>query len=111
MSYTYNSDSTLATKTDNAGVVTGYTYDSQKRLLTFGVKTNGTITPAYTYQYDTGGGSNTAGRLAKITYPNYINYGVGVVNDQITETYSYTPPGQVAGKSVTIGRCPNGPPY
>jgi YD repeat-containing protein len=36
VSYTYNSDGTLATKMDNTGVVTGYTYDSQKRLLTVG---------------------------------------------------------------------------
>ena len=105
-SYTYNTDGTLATKTDAKGLVIGYTYDSQKRLLTFGVKTNGVITPAYTFQYDTGGGSNTAGRLAKITYLNYINYGSSVVDDQIVESYSYTAAGQASGKSVAIGRCP-----
>jgi YD repeat-containing protein len=51
VSYTYNSDGTLATKTDAKGVVTEYNYDSQKRLLNFGALSGGVYTPAYTYVY------------------------------------------------------------
>ena len=38
VSYTYNSNYLLATRTDAKGVVTGYTYDSQNRLVSFGCR-------------------------------------------------------------------------
>ena len=99
VSYTYNSDGTLATKTDAKGVVTGYTYDSQKRLLTFGVKTNGVITPAYTYTYDSSpGGTNQMGRLATVSYTNPAS------GDQFADTYSYTAAGAISTKGLQITR-------
>ena len=98
VTYTYNSNNLLATKTDAKGVVTEYNYDSQNRLLSFGVLLGGTFTPAYTYVYDSANnGTNQTGRLASISYG-------AAAADQVVETYSYTAPGETSVKDVMVTR-------
>ncbi len=103
VTYAYNSDWTLASKTDNRGVVTGYQYDSQKRLTAVGTGTGTSFLPVYTYTWDTAtGSSNALGRIAQISYPVASASAPSYVSSAVTETYSYTAPGSVASKTMGV---------
>jgi YD repeat-containing protein len=95
VSYTYNSDGTIQTKTDAKGTVTEYSYDWYKRVQQVKVGAN----VLYTYTYDTAafpGASNVAGRLAKVEYPA----GLFTVSDM----YSYTASGLVSKKRLHVSK-------
>src|SRR5690242_605496 len=75
--YTYNSDHTLATKTDAKGQVFSFSYDYLKRLTQVSVNSGfGNVTLRnYTYDSDPTGYSQSAqGRLTSIQYPSPIGY-------------------------------------
>jgi YD repeat-containing protein len=106
VSYTYNSDHTLNTKTDAKGQVFTYTYDGYKRLLTITVGS----TLLRTYSYDTNPYDGTysqysAGRLTAIQNAP-INYEVYFGSPQgsttFTDMFTYTQPGQVGGKRLRV---------
>jgi YD repeat-containing protein len=76
VSYTYNADHTLATKTDAKGQVFTFGYDVYKRVTTISVGGNVLRTYSYdTNSIDSSYSWNSAGRLTTITYPA-INYDV-----------------------------------
>ena len=114
VSFTYNSDGTLATKTDANSGRTQYTYDSYAELTqiarggwnastsTFTEDLSERVTYTYGGMNPTGQGrgqsnysSNTAGRVSQITYsgPHNLSY---------SEWYSYTAPGGVTAKRLTL---------
>jgi YD repeat-containing protein len=97
VSYTYSSDSTLATKTDAKGQVFTYAYDSYKRMTQ--VSVNGALlrTLSYDTPLDSSFSHYTFGRLTGVTYPNAT---IG----QITEMYNYEIYGAVSGKRVQMNR-------
>jgi YD repeat-containing protein len=95
VSYVYNNDGLVTSRTDARGVVTAYTYDGVSRLKTISYTTTGTsaaATAAVEYFYDEGGAAaNAMGRLTRITD------GAG------TETYQYDLLGRVTQVTKTIG--------
>ncbi len=101
VNYTYNSDSTLATKTDAKGQQVQYSYDSYKRVnqirrypVTGGAEDPAQRTSFYydSNPFDGGAYSHyTAGRLAAVQY----GYWNGVY-----EWYSYTQAGSRTSKRV-----------
>ena len=111
VTYTYNSDHTLHTKTDAKGQVFTYSYDSYKRLTQIMVGT----TVLRTFIYDTntllsGYSTNTQGRLAAVQNNAFTPQGylpgqggsnVTVPSSiQFLEMYNYTPAGLVMGKKL-----------
>ncbi len=106
VTYTYNSDHTLATKTDANGQQFTYTYDSYKRLLT--VSVGGTLLRTYSYDtnpYDSSYSQYSAGRLTAIQYPS-ISYNEAPTGPQsstaFTDMFSYSQPGSVTGKRLRV---------
>jgi YD repeat-containing protein len=106
VSYTYNSDHTLNTKTDAKGQVFTYTYDGYKRPLTVSVA--GTTLRTYSYDtnpYDGTYSQYSAGRLTAIQYAP-INYEVYFGSPQgsttFTDMFTYTQPGQIGGKRLRV---------
>ena len=114
VSFTYNGDGTLATKTDANSGRTQYTYDSYAELTqisrgswnadtsTFTEDVSERVTYTYGGTNPKGQGqgqsnysSNTAGRVSQITYsgPHNLSY---------SEWYSYTAPGGVTAKRLTL---------
>jgi RHS repeat-associated protein len=102
--YTYNSDNTLATVTDAKNQRMVWTYDIYGRatqiargnMAADGFIEDPTQRTSYTYDGDNGGYStSTAGRTSQITYP-------GPHGLSLTEWYSYTKPGAVAGKRLNL---------
>jgi YD repeat-containing protein len=94
--FTYNSDGTLATKTDAKNQQIQYTYDAYGRIIQIsrGTVSNGQFTENVaqrtTLAYDgTNGGfsSNTLGRVSQVNYS-------GPHGLQFTEMYSYHPAGR-----------------
>jgi YD repeat-containing protein len=114
VTYTYNSDHTLHTKTDAKSQVFTYSYDSYKRLTSISV---GGVT-LRTFMYDTNildgtfSGSYTAGRLvavqnAAFTPQGYIpgqgGNGASVPSPmQLIEMYGYTQAGLTSGKRLQV---------
>ena len=99
-SFTYNSDGTMATKTDAKSQQTQYTYDSYGDLIQVsrGTVSGGVFTEdllqRVTYTYGAQGAqNNSAGRLKSVTYNN---------SPGISENYQYTAPGQVTKKSLSV---------
>src|SRR5229473_1028471 len=116
VSYTYNTDHTLNTKTDAKGQVFSYTYDGYKRLLTVSVGSNLLRTYSYdTNPYDGAYSQYSAGRLSAIQYAT-INYEVNFQapgSTTFTDMFSYWQPGNVAGKRLRVTKVapyPNGQP-
>jgi RHS repeat-associated protein len=100
-SFTYNSDGTMATKTDAKSQQTQYTYDSYGDLIQVsrGTVSGGTFTEdipqRVTYTYGGANAPNNAsGRVQTVTYNNSPGY---------WETYQYTAPGQVTNKTLNVG--------
>jgi RHS repeat-associated protein len=101
--FTYNSDGTLATKTDAKGQQIQYSYDPYGRLIQIsrGTLVNGQFTEDPTqrttlaYDGDNNGFSaNTAGRLSQVNYS-------GPHGLQFTEWYSYHEAGAVTAKRLS----------
>jgi YD repeat-containing protein len=71
VSYTYNSNNTLASKTDAKNQTFTYAYDTYNRLTTISV--NSTLLRTFIYDTNTldntGFSQNTLGRLAAVQYP------------------------------------------
>ena len=119
--YTYNSDGTLATRIDANGHKTVYTYDAYKRLieksywyLLNNVWTEDTLqTLALTYDtnyINSSYSQNAWGRLTTAQWhvvpcPPDTKCGNGgtTLPGTNTQMYSYTPAGQIAGKSLQAG--------
>jgi RHS repeat-associated protein len=114
VTYTYNSDNTLHTKTDAKSQVFTYSYDSYKRLTQIMVGS----TVLRTFMYDTNtldgtfSGSYTQGRLVAVqnqafTPQGYIP-GIGGSNIsvpssmQFVEMYAYTQAGLTSGKRLQV---------
>lgn len=104
VSYTYNSDQTLATKTDAKGQQFTYSYDLYKRLTS--VSVGGNALRSYSYDsnpYDSSYSQYAAGRLAAIQYPaiNYT-YNSASASTTFTDMFTYTQAGQLAGKRLRV---------
>jgi RHS repeat-associated protein len=97
VSYTYNADGTLATKTDANGNAESYTYDTYGRLIAIPDR-------AQTFTYDTCPTTNAtgcvsaAGQLVQATFGS--NAGPEGLN--FAYNYAYTPAGKVSGKTLAI---------
>lgn len=110
VSYTYNADRTLATKTDAKNQRTVYTYDNYGRVIQIargtvsgGVFTE-TIAERTTFAYEgTNGGYSAAtkGRVSQVTYN-------GPHGTSFVEMYSYHNGGRVTKKRVQITGTPFG---
>ncbi len=110
VTYTYNSDSTLHTKTDAKNQVFTYTYDSYKRLTQISVGS----TVLRTFMYDTNtldsnfSGSYTQGRLVAVQNAAFTPNGYGGGNIsipstmQLVEMYAYTQAGLTSGKRLQV---------
>lgn len=103
--FTYNSDGTLATKTDAKSQQIQYTYDAYGRVIQIsrGTVSNGQFTEnaaqRTTLAYDGSNGgfsSNTLGRLSQVSYS-------GPHGLQFTEWYSYHPAGAITAKQLSVG--------
>jgi RHS repeat-associated protein len=117
VTYTYNSDKTLATKTDSKNQQVQYSYDSYKRVTQIRRGTyNGTFTEdtcqQENYSYDTNpydgtfSGSYTLGRLVAVQYKSLGGFvgSAGGCNTTFTEMYSYSQAGGVLKKRLRITR-------
>jgi RHS repeat-associated protein len=102
--FSYNSDGTLAAKTDAKSQQIQYSYDAYGRVVQIsrGTVSNGQFTENVpqrtTLAYDgTNGGfsSNTLGRVSQVNYS-------GPHGLQFTEMYSYHPAGAVTAKQMTV---------
>jgi YD repeat-containing protein len=96
VSYTYNADGTLATKTDANNNIETYSYDTYQRLIAIPDR-------GQTFTYDTCPANDTfctsnAGQLVEATFGS----GVGPNSLSFQYDYTYTPAGKVAGKSLTL---------
>ncbi len=114
VTYTYNSDHTLHTKTDAKNQVFTYLYDSYKRLTSISVGS----TVLRTFMYDTNtldsnfSGLYTAGRLVAVQHTAFTPQGyvsgqggsnITVPSSmQFTEMYNYTQPGLTAKKRLQV---------
>jgi RHS repeat-associated protein len=92
VSYTYNGDGSLATKTDANNQQTTYTYDTYGRL---------TQAAGYTYSYDTNPFDsnyswNAAGRLTAVAWTS------SSMGMNFKEMYSYSPAGLMLGKRLRL---------
>jgi RHS repeat-associated protein len=103
VTYTYNSDNTIHTKTDAKNQTFTYAYDSYKRVTQISVGS----TTLRTFMYDTNtldgtfSGSYTAGRLVAVQNAQFNAPGRGAVTAlQFTEMYGYTQAGQISGKRL-----------
>ena len=100
VSYTYNADDTLATRTDAKGQIVQYSYDSYQRLIR--VHRSDGSEDNYTYDtYSTSGFTSQYawGRLAAVTFRGQqVNEDSGTAS--FTYMYSYTPAGLVTAKRL-----------
>lgn len=105
-SYTYNTDGTVATKTDARGRQATYTYDSHKRV-TRRSTTNACETVNYYYDtnpFDGAFTQNGWGRLVAVDYrtPLDANCELYQGGTKFIEMYSYTAGGRVAKKRLRV---------
>ena len=98
VSYTYNADSTLASKTDANGNTETYTYDAYQRLT--GIPDRG---QSFTYDTCPLGitvCANAPGQLMEAAFTS--GSGLGANQLSLQYYYSYTPAGKVASKSLML---------
>ena len=108
VSYTYNSDHTLATKTDAKSQQVQYSYDSYKRVTQIrrGTYSGGTFNEdtcqQENYYYDAG--QYGLGRLTSMQYKGGLAYFVGnpVCDHTFTETFTYNSPGGMTSQSLGV---------
>ncbi len=125
--YGYNADGTLATKQDMKGQAAGYflqyVYDYYGRVTTVqtmpGTPSNWygspTVLRTYTYDVNNADGSYSQNALGRLTTAGYNvpsastaydsnGHAIAFTNDLVTEMYSYSIAGQVAGKRLRVAR-------
>ena len=103
VTYTYNANQTLATKTDAKGQQFSYSYDSYNRLTQIKLGTNVLRTFMYDNNtLDTSFSQNSQGRLVAVQHPQSTFTAVGSSPGavQFTEMYSYTQSGQISKKRL-----------
>ena len=108
VTYTYNSNMTLHTKTDAKGQVFTYTYDGYNRLTQISVGS----TVLRTYVYDTNSDDSNystypSGRLVEVKYPAITYSPSGACSTpnattMFTDMFGYTQAGQVSGKRSRV---------
>lgn len=102
VTYTYNTDHTMHTKTDAKGQVFTYSYDTYKRVSQISVGAS----TLRTFLYDSNSPDPTfsqspLGRLVAVQNAQFNAPGTGAVTAlQFTEMYGYNPAGQVIGKRL-----------
>ena len=99
VTYTYNTDKTLATKTDALNQQFSYTYDSYKRVTQ--INLGQTVIRQFYYDTNPLDGAfsqNITGRLTAVQNAPTAN------GDTFIEMYSYTQPGQVIKKRLRLSR-------
>src|SRR5260370_33770591 len=99
VTYTYNADKTLATKTDALNQQFSYTYDSYKRVTQ--INQGQTVIRQFYYDTNPLDGSfsqNIAGRLTALQNAPTTN------SETFVEMYSYTQPGQRIKKRLRLSR-------
>ena len=99
VSYTYNRDGTLASKTDAKSQVFSYGYDSYKRVVT--VSVGGVLLRTFIYDTNSLDGSyssNTLGRLAA------VQHATNGQHIQFVEMYSYGAGGTVTKKRLQVNQ-------
>ncbi len=127
VNYGYNADGTLATKQDMKGQAAAYflqyVYDSYGRVTTVrtmpGTPSNWygspTVLRTYTYDVNNADGSYSQKALGRLTTAGYNvpsastaydsnGLAIAFTNDLVTEMYSYSIAGQVAGKRLRVAR-------
>ncbi len=108
VSYTYNADGTVATKTDAKGQRTEYTYNSSTGRLTQVRRYTPSVSGGYyertcervdyyytTNPFDSTYSQNAHGRLAAVQWGD-----ASCVTGQWRENYTYTPAGLLVGKKI-----------
>jgi YD repeat-containing protein len=98
VTYSYNTDNTLHSKTDANGVTTVYNYDAYQRVTS--VVANGVTLRTYSYDtnpYDSTYSQYAAGRLTAVQYTRSNG-------DTFTDMFSYAQPGSMAGKRLRVAR-------
>jgi RHS repeat-associated protein len=118
VTYTYNSNNTLASKTDAKSQNFTYQYDSYNRLTSVTWTNPPPPSPAQvlrSYMYDTNtldgtfSGSYTAGRLVAVQNAKFTpGNGSPVSWIQLVEMYGYTQAGSVSGKRLQPNESLNG---
>ncbi len=108
VTYTYDTNKRLATKTDAKGQAFNYTYDSYNRLTQISV--GSTVLRTYVYDSnpdDSYFSQNGLGRLVEIKYPaiaeSWPSTCQASTSTVFTDMFSYTQAGQVAGKRLRVG--------
>jgi RHS repeat-associated protein len=118
--YTYNSDGTVATKTDAKGQVTKNTYDGYQRVTMIqyypdpAQPTVEDTCQRMTLTYDTNAldGTFTQNGWGRLTTAQWTEGGCTFGNpDQFTQMYSYTPAGLATKKRLRINRYTLPPGY
>ena len=97
MSYTYNADGTLASKTDANGNTETYTYDAYQRLTAIPDRQQ-------TFTYDTCPTTNATGCVSAPGQLVQATFGTAVGPEKLTfaYNYAYTPAGKVSSKTLAI---------
>ena len=96
VSYTYNSDGTLASKTDANGNTETYTYDVYQRLTSIPDRQQ-------TFTYDTcPGGARGCVSMAGQLMQTVFGTSLGPNGLTLEYNYSYTPAGKVSGKTLQL---------
>ena len=105
ISYAYNGDGTLYTKTYNNGNYQKYSYDAYQRLSEIqGFVYNGPqnytedTSERQTFTYDSLNGMSYPGLLTEATFASGLGTNLWTLQNQ----YAYTPAGQVATKALSV---------
>jgi len=106
VSYTYNSDGTVATKTDTKGIVKTFTYDSYKRVTEMTYNNDPSLCQKVTFTYDSDAADpsfiqNVAGRLATLKWSNKFGC---ISPGEITQMFSYNVAGSVTAQKLRLLR-------
>lgn len=98
LSFVYDNNGNLLTKTDARGASTSYSYDALNRVTQRSYSAGtGAATPNVTYTYDAAGVSNSKGRLTSVSssvsacnYASYDALGRITASQQVTDGQSYS---------------------
>ena len=114
ISYNYDANGNLTTKTDARSVTTTYGYDNLNRALT---RSYSDGTPAVAYKYDDGSIQYSKGKLTRVSslisetrYTQFSNLGNVLATQQVTDNvtfnfgYSYNLAGMLVSETYPSGR-------
>ena len=99
VSYTYNADGTLASKTDAKSQVFSYGYDSYKRVVT--VSVGGVLLRTFIYDTNSLDGSYSSNALGRLAAVQHATNGLKM---QFVEMYSYGAGGTVTKKRLQVNQ-------